>query len=99
MPGTILLTGANGSLAVPTAKRLLEADSKRTLLLTVRNPTGSDTGTEALRRLISEYPENRTSLHQLDLADLSNVNKFADDVAADISAGRLEPLAGIICNA
>lgn len=99
MAGTILITGANGSLALPAVERLLSESADSTLLLTVRNPNGADSNTEKLRHILSQYPEERASLRQLDLADLTSVHSFADAVVADVSAGKLPALVSIVCNA
>ncbi|KAF2238880.1 NAD(P)-binding protein [Viridothelium virens] len=99
MAGTILITGANGSLAMPAVHRLLSESPKYTLLLTVRNLSATDTNTEKLRQIISHFPEKSALLRQLDLADLTAVHNFADSIAADVTAARLPALAGIVCNA
>ncbi|MCJ1405578.1 hypothetical protein MMC11_008806 [Xylographa trunciseda] len=99
MAGTILITGANGSLAVPVIKRFLAEVPESTLLLTVRNASSADSNTENLRHLISQFPESRTSIRELDLADLTAVQSFATSVAADISTGKLPALSSILCNA
>ena len=97
MPGTILITGANGSLALAAVERLLNESADSTLLLTVRNP--DDSNTETLRHTLSRFPEERASLRQLDLADLTSVHDFADAIAAEVSAGKLPALVSIVCNA
>ena len=99
MAGTILITGANGSLAVPVIKRLLAEVPESTLLLTVRNSSSADLNTQNLRHMISQFHGSRTSICELDLADLAAVKSFANSVAADISTGKLPALTSILCNA
>ena len=99
MPGTVLVTGANGSLAIPTIERILSETPETILLLAVRNLSSTDLNTEKLRQIISEFPEKRTALCQLDLADLSAVHSFADAVIADVTEGRIPALNSIVCNA
>lgn len=53
MIGTVLLTSANGSLAVPAVKYLLSAYRNFTLVLTVRDKSEDDRHTAELRRVIA----------------------------------------------
>ena len=99
MSGTIIITGANGSLAIPAVKHLLINSPSYTLVLTVRNTTTTDANTKYLRDIIAQFPDAQTSIRKLDLANLSAVNKFARTVAAEIADGTLPPLASIVCNA
>lgn len=99
MSGTILITGANGSLALKLVERLLEDDPHLTLLLTVRNASNSDNNTENLCHAIAQYSGARVSVRELDLADLTAVHSFSRTVAAEISAQILPPLIAIVCNA
>ncbi|KAL2834989.1 NAD(P)-binding protein [Aspergillus cavernicola] len=89
MPGTIIITGANGSLAVPATQLLLAKYPDHTLILTARNP-----------QTINK-PNGNHSVHvrKLDLADLSAVHAFATTIISDIQTGKLPPLTSIVCNA
>ncbi|KAL2837569.1 hypothetical protein BJY01DRAFT_237816 [Aspergillus pseudoustus] len=89
MPSTIIITGANGSLATPAIKLLWSEYPEYTLVLTARNPDAVYSPTD-LRNV---------SIRKLDLLDLSAVHAFATEIAAEIQAGKLPPLASIICNA
>ncbi|KAM0183430.1 hypothetical protein ACHAPC_006432 [Botrytis cinerea] len=95
--GTVLLTGANSSLAIPSIEYLLTKYADYTVVLTVRNP--SDENTQRLREILYNFPEDRSTIHTLDLGSLAAVESFAGVIEADITAGRLPPLAAIICNA
>ena len=99
MAGTIIITGANSSLAIPAVQYLLTKYPTYTTVLTVRNTLDSDVNTKRLREKLSQHPEADTSIRKLDLADLSAVHNFASTVAAEIADGKLPPLASIVCNA
>lgn len=99
MAGTIVLTGANSSLAIPAIEHLLTKYPDYTAVLTVRNAADSDVNTKRLRSTIAKHPGAKTSIHELDLADLSAVHKFADAVIDKIRRGSLPPLVGLVCNA
>ena len=99
MAGTILLTGANGSLAIPAVQHLLSKYPDYAAVLTVRNISDTDINTEKLRRTTSHYPNAKISIRQLDLSDLSAVHTFASTISEEIADGKLPPLASIVCNA
>ncbi|KAF7953521.1 uncharacterized protein EAE97_000920 [Botrytis byssoidea] len=95
--GTVLITGANSSLAIPSIEYLLTRYPEYTAVLTVRNAYGENT--QRLRETLSGFPEDRSIIHTLDLGSLAAVERYAGVIKADITAGRLPPLAAIICNA
>lgn len=99
--GSVIITGANGSIAMKTIEYILKHHPSVTLILPVRNNTPADANTQALHTLLSQYPdtEEKSSVHKLDLTSLSNVQSFADEVIKGIAAGMYPPLKAIICNA
>ncbi|KAK4148768.1 hypothetical protein C8A00DRAFT_38646 [Chaetomidium leptoderma] len=100
MTGTIIITGANGSLAIPAVEHLLTRFPAFTLVLAVRNPGDDDVNTKALGHVISKHNANkRASIRKLDLASLKAVHEFANAVTAEVAQGTLPPLASIVCNA
>lgn len=99
MAGTVIITAANSSLAIPAVQHLLAKFPDYTAVLTVRDTTDNDINTKKLRATIAKVPNARASIHQLDLAKLSAVNEFADGIAEKIQNGSLPPLASLICNA
>ncbi|KAL8678350.1 MAG: hypothetical protein Q9224_007123 [Gallowayella concinna] len=99
MAGTYIITGANGSLAIPAIQHLLTKYPNSTLIATVRNANDTDLNTLSLRNTLNAFPQAKTSVRQLDLALLSSVHDFAKSIAAEISSGKLPPLSAIICNA
>ncbi|RDW92703.1 uncharacterized protein DSM5745_00025 [Aspergillus mulundensis] len=100
MPGTVLITGANGSLALGFVESFLELYPQHTLIATVRNPSpDKDPNTAKLAQLISKYPSADVHVEGLDLGSLAAVRSFADTLAARISSKELPPISAIICNA
>ncbi|KAI5919049.1 short-chain dehydrogenase/reductase-like protein sdr [Camillea tinctor] len=99
MAGTIIITGANGSLAVHVVQQILTKSPETTLVLTVRRTEDDDPNTKKLRATISKFTSARTSIRKLDLTSLTAVHEFASAVASEITEGKLPPLTGIICNA
>ncbi|KAA8643746.1 hypothetical protein EYZ11_007101 [Aspergillus tanneri] len=95
--GTILITGANGSLALPAVLHLLSRTSY-TIVLTVRDASDDNPNTHALREAVAPF-QHRTSVRALDLANLSPVHEFARSLETEIATGHLPPLVSIICNA
>lgn len=78
MAGTILITGANGSMAVHTVRYLLKSAPEYALLLTVRDASDGDQNTKALRDVIAKRSQQtQVSIRQLDNSHLDSVHKFA----------------------
>ncbi|KAG6354381.1 hypothetical protein INS49_004398 [Diaporthe citri] len=94
---TIIIAGANGSLAIPTVDHLLKTSP--TLVLTVRDASDSDVNTTTLRGVVARYPQAKVSIRELDFARLSAVHDFARHVAAEISEGSLPRLSSIVWTA
>ena len=91
MEGTVVLTGANGSLALGFVQALLETHPQKTLVATVRNPSPEqDPNTEKLLALAARFPKAKFHLETLDLGKLANVRSFADKLSRLISSGRNE---------
>lgn len=100
MAGTILITGANGSMAFHTVRYLLKSAPEYTLLLTVRDASDGDQNTKALRDVVADRSQQtQVSIRQLDHSHLDSVHKLAQDVSKEIADGRLPRLASIVCNA
>ena len=99
MAGTIIITWANGSLAIPAVQHLLANYSNHSLVLTVRNTSDADVHTKGPRGLLKQYPNADVSIRQLDLANLSAVHDFATTIATEIDDGKVLILASIGCNA
>jgi len=96
MTNTIIITGANGSLAIPTVDHLLQRSPDSTLVLTVRDTSDGDVNTSALRSVVAKHPGARVSIRELDLGHLPAVHDFARGIAAEISKGSLPQLSAIV---
>ncbi|KAI0802230.1 NAD(P)-binding protein [Xylaria sp. FL0064] len=83
MSFSVIITGANGSLALPTVSHLLRPKPNLVLILTVRNATEADVNTHRLRHIISQFPKA----------------KFASHVVEGIRNGVYPTLSTIICTA
>ncbi|KAL8662281.1 MAG: hypothetical protein Q9168_008282, partial [Polycauliona sp. 1 TL-2023] len=99
MPGTVIITGANGSLAIPAIHRLLTNHPDCTLIATVRSAASTDPNTTLLHSTLSHFPSAKTSVRELDLASLSAVKTFSQTLVSEISTKKLPALNAIICNA
>jgi NAD(P)-dependent dehydrogenase (short-subunit alcohol dehydrogenase family) len=97
--GTVLLTGANGSLAIPMVKCLLSAYPTFTFVLTVRDDSDNDPNTAELRRVVAGYPDATASIRKLNLASLNQVQKFCDEMRSEVDTKKLPRVLAIICNA
>ncbi|KAL4894210.1 NAD(P)-binding protein [Aspergillus ambiguus] len=100
MDGTVLITGANGSLALEFISHSLSRYPALTLIGTVRNPsTDADVNTAKLQRLLSKYPNAKVFIEKLDLASLADVCVFCGSVISRVEEQKLPQLRAIICNA
>ncbi|KAM5341769.1 hypothetical protein ACJ41O_014800 [Fusarium nematophilum] len=100
MTGTVIITGANGSLALGFATHLLTHHPSHTLLLTVRDASPSDPNTSKLAHIIQSSSSPSTAhIEPLDLSSLSSVRSFADRTAQRVAKGEIPPIKAIACNA
>jgi NAD(P)-dependent dehydrogenase (short-subunit alcohol dehydrogenase family) len=99
MGSTVLITGANGSLAQPAIRYILEAYPSFRLVLAVRDDSGEDSNTVELRRIVAQHPDAEVSIRKLNLASLNNVREFGVALISEIEGNSLPPLSAIICNA
>lgn len=100
MKGTVIITGANGSLAIPAAAYLLTKYKPEAVILTVRNDTDDDKNTAKLRETIAKvHSDARVTVRKLDLASLAEVHAFAEATRAQVTAGEIPPIAAVIWNA
>ncbi|KAK6956709.1 hypothetical protein Daesc_001988 [Daldinia eschscholtzii] len=99
MAGSILITGANGTLAIPAVEYLLKKYPDYTALLTVRDSSDADPNTNKLRGVISRYSEAKAFIYKLDLTSLSHTHQFASKLSQDIQTKQIPPLKSILCNA
>ncbi|KAH0590023.1 WW domain-containing oxidoreductase [Termitomyces sp. J132] len=97
--GTIVLTGANGTLGLAYVAETLKYYPNYHLVLTVRNDKKTDINTSKLYTILSRFPVAKYSIHTLDLASLDSVSSFASHLTLQVSSGALRPITVIICNA
>ncbi|CEJ53825.1 hypothetical protein PMG11_00166 [Penicillium brasilianum] len=100
MAGTVVITGANGSLALGFVEALLSRYPQHTLIATVRNASPEkDPNTAELVRIISKYPNSRASVEVLDLGQLASVRTFAQKLAGLVVSKKIPRITAIVCNA
>jgi WW domain-containing oxidoreductase len=100
MAGTVLITGANGTLALEFIRTLLISHPQYTILGTVRNPSPQeDVNTAKLMQLSKEHPTTKVVVQQLDLARLDDVRSFAENLSRQIEHGIIPRISAIVCNA
>lgn len=97
--GTVLLTGANGSLGVYMVDYLLQQYPNLTLVLTVRDDSDHDSSTLELRGILSKHTNATAIMRKLDLSALEEVAAFSSNLQAEINNGKIPRLKAIICNA
>lgn len=89
---SILLTGGNTGLGFQAALAIAKASPDWHILIASRNPAN---GEAAVRDLILTSGHPHVSYLRLDLAKLSSIKHFADQLAL----GEYPPLHAIVCNA
>ncbi|KAG6817293.1 hypothetical protein H0H87_010635 [Tephrocybe sp. NHM501043] len=97
--GTVILTGANGTLGLAFVAAVLKDYSSHHLILTVRKDSPSDANTAKLYTLLSQFPNAKYTIHTLDLTSLGSVVAFASNIASQVASHALRPISAIVCNA
>ncbi|KAF9466922.1 short-chain dehydrogenase/reductase-like protein sdr [Collybia nuda] len=97
--GTIVLTGANGTLGLAYVKAVLKDFQGHHAVLTVRNEDPSDVNTTKLKETIAAFPDAQYSIYTLDLASLDSVRSFASTITGKVASGELPAISTIMCNA
>jgi NAD(P)-dependent dehydrogenase (short-subunit alcohol dehydrogenase family) len=75
-----VVTGSNSGIGREAARRLAGAGA--TVIMAVRS---LDKGEAARSEILAQYPDAELEVRRLDLADLSSVRAFADQLIADIT--------------
>ena len=96
--GTVIITGANGSLGFWFVKNLLEKYPSHHAVLAVRDDSKKDRNTSKLRELVSRMKNANVTIEKVDLASLANVRSFADSIIERVSKGDLPPITSLVCN-
>lgn len=101
MEGTVIITGATGSMAIEAVQQLLSFHPHLTVVGTVRNANKCPKSPQLLRleSIRRQYPESRLILENVDLNSLKDVRSFADRMSGQVIAGDLPTISAIICNA
>lgn len=100
MAGTILITGANGTLGLEFVRALITSHPQYTLVGTVRNPSPeADPNTATLMRVIKEHPGAKVHIQPLNLGKSADVRSFAEKLSSQIAQGELPRISAIVCNA
>ena len=99
MPGTVIITGATGYLALAFVDIFLSTYPEHTLVATVRDPSKNNPNTAKLNRIISKYPKAKVQIERLDLSRLESVRTFTTRIASSVSSGALPRITALICNA
>lgn len=97
--GTVIITGANGSLAIWFVEALLRNYSSHFAILAVRDDAEDDLNTAKLRKIINSVENAKVTIEKVDLASLTSVRSFADSVTKRVSDGTIQPISAIVCNA
>lgn len=94
--GTIIITGANGTLGLALVQQLTHAyPTQHKQLLLVRDASPTDAHTARLRARAPASAE----IHGVDLNSLSAVRAFASTVEQRIAAGELPRVRAVVCSA
>lgn len=92
--GTVLITGANGSCAIPFISHIKNHYPNLDIIATVRNASSDDPNTAYLSSIIPP-----SSIEALDLSSLAAVNTFTAGLSRRIAEGDLPHLKAVVCNA
>ncbi|KAJ5131286.1 uncharacterized protein N7515_007325 [Penicillium bovifimosum] len=101
MAGTVIITGATGSLALEAVHQVLSTHPSLTVIGTVRNATKTPKSPQLLRLegLSRQNPSSNLLIKSVDLSSLSDVRAFANEIAGLVEKKELPPISAIICNA
>ncbi|KAF2012414.1 NAD(P)-binding protein [Aaosphaeria arxii CBS 175.79] len=98
--GTIIITGANGSLGLAAVHQLFSTHPTSYVILTVRDDSDQDSNTEKLRKIVRDHSQDaHASIRKLDLSSLAAVRQFTATINSEIATKKIPPLATVICNA
>ncbi|KAJ5767384.1 uncharacterized protein N7511_005000 [Penicillium nucicola] len=100
MSGSVIITGATGSLALEAVQQLLSHPSL-TIVGTVRNAASSPKSAHLTRleQIAGQHPAGKLLIKSVDLNSLSEVRAFTEEIAGLIESKQLPPICAIICNA
>ncbi|KGO39453.1 Short-chain dehydrogenase/reductase SDR [Penicillium expansum] len=101
MVGTVVITGATGSLALEAVQQLLSSHPSLTIVGTVRNATKSPKSAQLLRleEIAQRYPSSKLLIKSVDLNSTLEVREFSNEIAGLVESNELPPISAIVCNA
>jgi WW domain-containing oxidoreductase len=101
MTGTVIITGATGSLAIEAVQQLLLSHPSLTIVGTVRNATKSPKSPHLVRleEIGSQFPAGKLLIKSVDLNSISEARAFAGEIAGLVESKQLPPIIAMICNA
>ncbi|KAJ9482506.1 hypothetical protein VN97_g10922 [Penicillium thymicola] len=101
MVGTVIITGATGSLALEAVQQLLSSHPSLTIVGTVRDAKKPPQSPQLLRLqdIAQQYPPGKLLIKCVDLNSISEVRAFSDEIAGQVESNELPPISAIICNA
>ena len=101
MVGTVIITGATGSLALEAVQQLLSSHPSLTIVGTVRNAKKSPKSPQLLRleELAHRYSSSKLIIKSVDLNSTLEVRAFSDEIAGLVKSNELPPISAIVCNA
>lgn len=101
MVGTVIITGATGSLALEAVQQLLSSHPSLTIVGTVRNAKKSPKSPQLLRleELAHRYSSSKLIIKSVDLNSTLEVRAFSDEIAGLVESNELPPISAIVCNA
>ncbi|KAJ5513395.1 hypothetical protein N7463_002947 [Penicillium fimorum] len=101
MVGTVIITGAAGSLALEAVRQLLSSHPLLTIVGTVRNATKSPQSPQLLQleEIARQYPSSKLLIKSVDLSSILEVRAFSNEIASLVESNELPPISAIICNA
>ncbi|KAJ5961370.1 Short-chain dehydrogenase/reductase SDR [Penicillium vulpinum] len=101
MVGTVIITGATGSLALEAVQQLLSLHPSSTIVGTVRNATKFPKSPYLLRleKIKHQHPSSKLLIKSVDLNSTLEVRAFSSEIAGLIESNELPPISAIICNA
>ncbi|EKV09093.1 Short-chain dehydrogenase/reductase SDR [Penicillium digitatum] len=99
--GTVIITGATGSLALEAVQQLLWLHPSLTIVGTVRNAKKSPKSAQLLRleEIAQRYCSGRFLIKSVDLNSIWEVRAFSNEIASLVESSELPPISAIICNA
>ncbi|KAJ5581654.1 hypothetical protein N7535_000274 [Penicillium sp. DV-2018c] len=100
MAGTVIITGATGSVALEAVHQVLSTHPSLKVIGTVRDTNKTPKSPQLLRlEELSRQNSNKLLIKSVDLSSIAEVRAFADEIAGLVESKELPHISAIICNA